>query len=120
MSPADFLHGPNAMIERAFPVFAFAPPSVTWPSMREVLTRLRQMKAETLIITDRSNREAMKDFGPAICVPAKLDAHRLAPEDAFTPIPYIIPAQLFAAHLAVQKGYDPDRPRTLSKITRTM
>ena len=40
--------------------------------------------------------------------------------DLYTPIPYIIPAQLFAAHLAIIKGFDPDRPRTLTKVTRTM
>jgi glucosamine--fructose-6-phosphate aminotransferase (isomerizing) len=40
--------------------------------------------------------------------------------ELYTPIPYIIPAQLFAAQLAAAKGLDPDRPRTLSKITRTL
>jgi len=38
----------------------------------------------------------------------------------YTPIPYIVPAQLFAAHLAEQKGLDPDQPRTLSKVTKTL
>ncbi len=42
------------------------------------------------------------------------------PHDLYTPIPYIVPAQLFAAHLAAIKGLNPDRPRTLHKITRTM
>jgi glucosamine--fructose-6-phosphate aminotransferase (isomerizing) len=37
-----------------------------------------------------------------------------------TPIPYIVPAQLFAASLATRKGLDPDRPRTLSKVTLTI
>ena len=46
--------------------------------------------------------------------------HAAMLEEIFTPIPYIIPAQLFAACLADQKGLDPDRPRTLSKVTRTM
>jgi len=32
----------------------------------------------------------------------------------------VIPAQLFAAHLARQKGLDPDQPRTISKVTRTL
>ena len=36
------------------------------------------------------------------------------------PIPYIVPAQLFAAHLAAMKGLNPDRPRTLQKVTRTL
>jgi len=37
-----------------------------------------------------------------------------------TPIPYIVPAQLFAAALAAHKGIDPDRPRTLNKVTKTI
>jgi glucosamine--fructose-6-phosphate aminotransferase (isomerizing) len=41
-------------------------------------------------------------------------------QDLYTPIPYIVPAQLFAAHLAALKGLNPDLPRTLNKITRTM
>jgi glucosamine--fructose-6-phosphate aminotransferase (isomerizing) len=40
--------------------------------------------------------------------------------ELFTPIPYIIPAQIFAAKLAEQKGLDPDKPRTLTKITQTL
>ena len=38
----------------------------------------------------------------------------------YTPIPYIIPAQLFAASLSADKGLDPDHPRSLSKVTRTL
>ncbi len=41
-------------------------------------------------------------------------------KEALTPIPYIVPAQLFAAYLAVQKGLDPDRPRTLNKVTANL
>jgi len=37
-----------------------------------------------------------------------------------TPIPYIVPAQLFAGCLAAQKGLNPDRPRTLNKVTLTL
>jgi glucosamine--fructose-6-phosphate aminotransferase (isomerizing) len=37
-----------------------------------------------------------------------------------TPIPYIVPAQLFAACLAAQKGLNPDHPRTLHKVTLTL
>jgi glucosamine--fructose-6-phosphate aminotransferase (isomerizing) len=50
----------------------------------------------------------------------KLGRRGTAPEELYTPIPYIIPAQLFAACLAQQKGLDPDRPRNLTKVTRTL
>lgn len=117
-SAADFLHGPIAMVERSFPVFLFAPPGATWTSVRGVMERLRALKAETLILTDASHRAAIQTGSPALIVPAKIA--RRAPAELFTPIPYIIPAQLFAAHLAERKGLDPDRPRTIEKVTRTL
>ena len=111
-SSADFLHGPIALVERGFPLFLFAPSGVTWPSMREMLEKLAGLKADTLIVTDRGNGDAQVAAGRAIVVPARLP-------ELYTPIPYIVPAQLFAAALAAEKGFDPDRPRTLSKVTQT-
>jgi glucosamine--fructose-6-phosphate aminotransferase (isomerizing) len=113
-SSADFLHGPIAMVERSFPMFLFTPPGVTWEGMRDMIERLAALKAETLIFTDMSNRAAIESNPRAVVIPAKL------PRELFTPIPYIIPAQIFAASLAAWKGIDPDRPRTLSKVTRTL
>jgi glucosamine--fructose-6-phosphate aminotransferase (isomerizing) len=110
-SAADLMHGPIAMIERSFPVFVFAPPGVTRPSISEALRRIKELNAETLVITDAPNAEA----GRSIPVPADIGSG-----DLYTPIPYIVPAQLFAAHLARIKGLNPDQPRTLHKITFTM
>lgn len=119
-SSADFLHGPIAMVERSFPIFTFAPAGVTWPSTREFLDRLYQLKAETLTITDRSNRAAAALPGRSIIIPAKLTRPGVEPEELYTLIPYIVPAQLFAASLAAEKGLNPDQPRTLSKVTQTL
>ena len=121
-SSADFLHGPIAMLERAFPVFIFAPAGVTWKGMAELIARLHQIHAETLIITDLSHRPAVENVGKLDCcitIPMEL-ASASGPADLFTPIPYIIPAQLFAVSLAEVKGLDPDAPRALHKITRTL
>jgi glucosamine--fructose-6-phosphate aminotransferase (isomerizing) len=112
-SSADLMHGPIAMVEASFPAFLFTPSGGTWQGMREMLEKLNHLQAETLVITDRNNPEALELNQRAVVVPAML-------EEIFTPIPYIIPAQLFAACLADQKGLDPDRPRTLSKVTRTL
>lgn len=121
-SQADILHGPIAMVGRSFPAFLLAPPGVTWPAMHQLIERLQQIQAEILTVTDRSNPEAPR---AAVVVPARLaaGARKSAdglPADVFTPIPYIIPAQLFAASLARVKGLDPDRPRGLSKVTQTV
>ena len=112
-SSADFLHGPIALVEPNFPVFAFAPAGVTWGSMGETLKRLQALRAEVVAITDPGNREAAGRATRVIRLPRRV-------KELLTPIPYIVPAQLFAACLAEQKGLDPDRPRTLSKVTLTL
>ena len=112
-SSADLLHGPIAMVGQSFPAFLFTSSGVTWPGMRVMLDKLDQVGAESLIVTDKSNTEALGRVKRAIVIPAELD-------EMSTPIPYIIPMQLFAARLAEQKGLNPDQPRTLSKVTRTL
>jgi glutamine---fructose-6-phosphate transaminase (isomerizing) len=64
-------------------------------------------------ITDSGNPEAPSRSTRTIRLPRRV-------KEVLTPIPYIVPAQLFAASLAAQKGLNPDRPRTLSKVTLTM
>ena len=118
-SAADLMHGPIAMVEHAFPVFVFAPPGVTWPCISEVIDRLKELKAETLVITDLDNRYASDKAARLIQIPLRTAVNG-ASEDLYTAIPYIVPAQLFAAHLAWIKGLNPDRPRALHKITLTM
>jgi glutamine---fructose-6-phosphate transaminase (isomerizing) len=122
-SSADLLHGPIAMLEPSFPAFVFAPGGVTWKSTREMLEKLTAIKADTLIVTDKSNRDAQSVSASGknvISIPTAITRKSLVPDELFTPIPYIIPAQLFAASLAEVKGLDPDKPRTLSKVTQTL
>jgi glucosamine--fructose-6-phosphate aminotransferase (isomerizing) len=118
-SAADLMHGPIALVEHAFPVFLFAPAGVTWPSMSCVLDRLQELKAETMVITDPRNTAAHDKAARVIEIP-QAPGSGAPPGDLYTPIPYIVPAQLFAGHLAALKGLNPDLPRTLHKITRTM
>ena len=110
-SSADFLHGPLAIIERHFPVILFAPPGKMLAGVKELLDRLKELRAETLVIT--ADEEAARASSRAIVMPGAID-------EFVSPIPYIIPGQLFAALLAEAKGLDPDAPRSLSKVTRTL
>jgi glucosamine--fructose-6-phosphate aminotransferase (isomerizing) len=112
-SSADFMHGPIALVEPSFPVFAFAPAGVTWPSISQTLDKLNSLQAEIIAISDAGNREVESKTRRVIRLPRRT-------AELLTPIPYIIPAQLFAASLAAQKGLNPDQPRTLSKVTRTL
>lgn len=120
-SSADFLHGPIAIVESAFPVFLFAPPGVTWPSLEGLLSKLSATGAEMFLISDKSNAAAMKTPGArGVVIGERLSFKGPLPAEVYTPIPYIIPAQMFAAILASEKGLNPDQPRGLQKVTRTM
>jgi glucosamine--fructose-6-phosphate aminotransferase (isomerizing) len=110
-SSADFLHGPVAMVERHFPVILFAPPGVMLPGVKDLIRRLSELHADTMAITSDLDAAAM--CSRAIVMPREID-------EFLAPIPYIIPGQLFAALLAEAKGLDPDSPRSLSKLTRTL
>jgi glucosamine--fructose-6-phosphate aminotransferase (isomerizing) len=110
-SSADFLHGPVAMIERHFPVILFAPPGVMLAGTKDLIGRLHELRADTLAIT--GDLDAAAKCSRSIIMPREID-------EFLAPIPYIIPAQLFAALLAEAKGLDPDAPRSLSKVTRTL
>lgn len=106
-SGADLLHGPIAMVEQGFPAFLFSPPGVTEGPMSETAAKLETRGAETFSIQSSAAPKR------GIHVPLDL-------EELYTPIPYIIPAQFFAAHLAREKGFNPDQPRSLSKVTKTI
>jgi glutamine---fructose-6-phosphate transaminase (isomerizing) len=110
-SSADFFHGPLAIIERRFPVILFAPAGVTRPSSLDLLKRLHDLNADCLAITN--DREIEQQATHSIGLPAEID-------EFLSPIPFIIPAQLFAAYLSEAKGLDPDAPRSLSKVTKTI
>lgn len=110
-SSADFQHGPIALIERDFPVIIFMPPGKVFADLRNLAARLRKLRAETLLISSAGAR--LPASTRTILVPGQIP-------EIYTPIPYIVPGQIFAALLAEVKGIDPDKPRSLQIVTRTI
>ena len=78
--------------------------------MKDLLRKLTKLGAETVVIS--SEAALLK----AATRPIEI-ADRIS--EMLSPIPYIIPAQIFAALLAEAKGLSPDRPRSLAKVTKT-
>jgi glucosamine--fructose-6-phosphate aminotransferase (isomerizing) len=110
-SSADFQHGPIAMVEGGFPILAVAPRGKVQDSMIEMLGRLRgDHRAELVVISD--DKRALSLAQSPIQLPDGMP-------EWLTPIVGIIPAQLFTYHLTLAKGLDPDRPRTIGKVTET-
>lgn len=110
-SSADFLHGPIAMVERDFPVIVFMPNDKTLTEQRKLVGRLGTLLADTLAIAPSSVR--LPAAVRVIPMPESIP-------EIYTPIPYIVPGQIFAARLAEAKNLDPDKPRSLQIVTKTI
>jgi glucosamine--fructose-6-phosphate aminotransferase (isomerizing) len=110
-SSADFFHGPLAIVERRFPVIMFAPKGVTRKSNLDLLNQLQILNADSLSITNDSKIASLSSR--SLLMPKEVD-------EILSPIPFIIPAQIFAAYLSETKGLNPDSPRSLSKVTKTL
>jgi glutamine---fructose-6-phosphate transaminase (isomerizing) len=109
-SSAEFAHGPIILVEPGFPVIAFQARDSTAPGTLERYQDLASRGAELVLIGDDT---------PEIPASTRLSTpatgHRLT-----DPIVAIIAAYLFAGHLSLVKGLNPDSPRSLKKVTRTL
>ena len=108
-SAADFQHGPIALITEGFPVLAVATTGPALEGMTELLGRLQNARARLLVMSDVA---ALRGFGDFVQLPP-------VPE-WLSPLVAIVPAQLFAYHLARARGLDTEAPRNLSKVTLTL
>jgi len=109
-SPADFLHGPVAMVQRDLPALIIAPTGATLDNVRALTRDLREAGAELLVISDSEELLALGQV--ALGLPAGVP-------EWLSPITAVVAGQLFALHLTEARGLDPDRPRRLQKVTRT-
>ncbi len=109
-SSADFLHGPLALLSEGFPMVVAAPSGQMLPELLSFMRTAQERAAELLVISD--DAEALGMARMALPLPAGVP-------EWLSPIVAILPAQLFAMHLAHTRDYDPDRPRALRKVTET-
>ncbi len=108
-SAADFQHGPIALVEPGFPVHAVATRGPALSGMLALLARLRAARANVLVLSDAP--DAVAGVGDVVRLPA-------VPE-WLSPLVAIVPAQLFAYHLARARGLDTETPRNITKVTLT-
>jgi glucosamine--fructose-6-phosphate aminotransferase (isomerizing) len=111
MSAADFLHGPIAFVEEDTPVLSFAAKGPTYQFMLDLTRRLEQQGVDVLTFTN--DREVLAHSALGVHCPVRA-------QEALTPVPFATVGQLFACHLALIRGLNPDAPRRLKKVTRTL
>jgi glucosamine--fructose-6-phosphate aminotransferase (isomerizing) len=109
-SSADFMHGPIAVVGSGFPALVIAPSGKMFDTMRRFSLELKSRGAELLVISDQ---QALLDEA---VTPLPLPAG--VPE-WLSPLVSVVSGQLFALHLTLARGNDPDHPAGLRKVTRT-
>jgi len=110
-SSADFRHGPIATIESGLPVFLVMPAGATFDDMYDLALELQRRGSELLVISD--SEQALSLARTAFPISPGVP-------EWLSPLTTIIPGQLFVLHLALTIGLNPDIPRGLHKVTRTL
>lgn len=106
MPAGELKHGTLALIEEGTPVIAPVPPG---ESRARMVGNIEEVKARgaTVIAVAEEGDEVRGHVDEFIPIPPT--------EELFSPLLYIIPLQLLAYHTTVERGQDPDRPRSLAK-----
>jgi len=108
-SGADLLHGPLAMTDPDVPVLAVVGDGPGGRSMRDVVDRLAERRADVVTI----GASDVPGAAGRLAVPPVADERHSALLD-------ILPLQKLALALALARGEDPDAPRGLKKVTTTL
>ena len=109
-STADFQHGPVALVTEGFPVLAIVPEGPLVDELTGFLADLKARGAELIIIS--AHQPALDLAQVALAIPAGIP-------EWLSPLVAVVPGQLFALGLTLAKGFDPDQPRNIHKVTRT-
>ncbi|WP_213452738.1 SIS domain-containing protein [Rhizomonospora bruguierae] len=107
-SGADLLHGPLAMADPDVPVLAVVDAGPGGQSMRDVLARLGERRADVVVV----GPEDVPGTAARIPVPRV--------DERYAPLLDILPLQRLALAVALARGQDPDAPRGLNKVTATL
>ncbi|WP_297498558.1 glutamine--fructose-6-phosphate transaminase (isomerizing) [Thermococcus sp.] len=105
LSAGELKHGPLALIEENVPVVAIAPSGKT---LDKTISNIEEARARGAFVISLGDSEKLRKVSEVFIEMPELD-------ELLSPIPYIVPLQLLAYHLAVLRGNDPDKPRNLAK-----
>jgi len=101
-------HGPISLIEEGVPVIFICPRDETRKIIMGNIMEMKARGASIIVLIEEGDEELKKFADDYIELPKGIP-------DVLSPIPFIVPLQLFAYYMAVEKGYDPDKPRNLAK-----
>ncbi|MEM3521699.1 MAG: SIS domain-containing protein, partial [Candidatus Bathyarchaeia archaeon] len=101
-------HGFIAVIEEGYPTVFIAPKDEVYSKIIGNIMEMKARGAKIIAIIEEDDEEIKHLADDYVQIPKEIPS-------IFTPIVCVIPLQLLAYYLSVEKGYDPDKPRNLAK-----
>ncbi|CAG1769823.1 glucosamine---fructose-6-phosphate aminotransferase (isomerizing) [uncultured bacterium] len=104
---AEMKHGPIALVDENMPVVFIAPKDSTYDKIISNIEEIRARKGKVIAIGCEGDTQLSQLADHTILIPQTIRM--------LMPILSVIPLQLLAYHIAVQKGLNVDQPRNLAK-----
>ncbi|MBS7633836.1 glutamine--fructose-6-phosphate transaminase (isomerizing) [Candidatus Bathyarchaeota archaeon] len=101
-------HGPISLVEQGFPVIFICPKDETHKTLIGNIMEMKARGASIITIVEEDDEEVKRLSDDYVEIPKGVP-------DVLSPIPFVIPLQLFAYYMAVERGHNPDMPRNLAK-----
>jgi glucosamine--fructose-6-phosphate aminotransferase (isomerizing) len=101
-------HGPISLIEPGFPVLFICAKDGTHRTLISNIMEMKARGAAIIAIIEEGDEEIKALADDYVEVPKGIP-------EVLSPIPFVIPLQLLAYYITVEKGQNPDMPRNLAK-----
>jgi len=101
-------HGPISLVEQGFPVIFICPKDGTHKTLIGNIMEMKARGASIITIIEEGDSEIRELADDYVEIPNGVP-------EVLSPIPYVIPLQLLAYYIAIERGHNPDRPRNLAK-----
>ena len=101
-------HGPISLIEPEFPVIFICPRDETRRTLMGNIMEMKARGASIIAVIEEGDEEIKELADDYVEVPKGIP-------DILSPIPFVVPLQLLAYYMAVERGQNPDTPRNLAK-----
>jgi glucosamine--fructose-6-phosphate aminotransferase (isomerizing) len=103
----ELKHGPIALLDESFPVFAIVPFNGLREKMISNIMEVKARKARVIAISTKGDAKISKITNEYIEVPKT--------SEAISPLTVAPVTQLFAYYVSILRNLDPDKPRNLAK-----
>ncbi len=104
----ELKHGPLALIDEGIPVVVILPPGENHRKTMSNLEEVKSRGADILAIGYKGDSALELKADDLFTINDEV-------KDIIAPLVYIVPLQLLAYYVAVEKGLDPDKPKNLAK-----